>query len=115
MNKNNLSNNQTSFLLYTGNDGNVNVEVFLKDDTIWLTQKAIGNLFGKSKATISEHLTKIYAEGELLTDSTVRNFRTVQTEGTRQVERNLEFYNLDAIISVGYRVNSYQATQFRCF
>ncbi|MCX9013293.1 MAG: virulence RhuM family protein, partial [Candidatus Methanoperedens sp.] len=73
----------------------------------------IGNLFGKTKATISEHLTKIYAEGELLMDSTVRNFRTVQTEGLRQVERDLEFYNLDAIISVGYRVNSYQATQFR--
>jgi hypothetical protein len=113
MNKKNLPDNQTSFLLYTGNDGKVNVEVFVQDETIWLTQKAIGNLFGKTKATISEHLTKIYAEGELLMDSTVRNFRTVQTEGLRQVERDLEFYNLDAIISVGYRVNSYQATQFR--
>ena len=113
MNKNNLPSNQSNFLLYTGNDGEVNVEVFLQDETIWLTQKAIGNLFGKSKATISEHLKKIYAEGELQIDSTVRNFRTVQAEGSRQVERDLEFYNLDAIISVGYRVNSYQATQFR--
>jgi len=78
-----------------------------------MTQKAIGKLFGKSKATISEHLKKIYEEGELELDSTVRKFRTVQTEGARQVERDLEFYNLDAIISVGYRVNSYQATQFR--
>jgi len=113
MNKNNLPSNQSNFLLYTSNDGDVNVEVFLQDETIWLTQKAIGKLFGKSKATISEHLKKIYAEEELRMDSTVRNFRTVQTEGSRQVERDLEFYNLDAIISVGYRVNSYQATQFR--
>ena len=111
--KNNLPDNQSNFLLYTGNDGQVNIEVFLKDETVWLTQKAIGKLFGKSKATISEHLKKIYTEGELQMDSTVRNFRTVQTEGLRQVERDLEFYNLDAIISVGYRVNSYQATQFR--
>ncbi len=113
MNKNNLPDNQSNFLLYTGNDGKVNVDVFVQDETIWLTQKAIGNLFGKSKATISEHLKKIYAEGELQMDSTVRNFRTVQAEGSRQVERDLEYYNLDAIISVGYRVNSYQATQFR--
>lgn len=113
MNKKNLPDKQSNFLLYTGNDGKVNVEVFLKDETIWLTQKAIGKLFGKSKATISEHLKKIYEEGELELDSTVRKLRTVQTEGARQVERDLEFYNLDAIISVGYRVNSYQATQFR--
>jgi len=113
MTKKNLPDKQSNFLLYTGNDGKVNVEVFLKDETIWLTQKAIGKLFGKSKATISEHLKKIYEEGELELDSTVRKFRTVQTEGARQVERDLEFYNLDAIISVGYRVNSYQATQFR--
>jgi len=102
-----------NFLLYTGNDGKVNIEVFLQDETVWLTQKAIGSLFGKSKATISEHLKKIYAEGELEQAATVRNFRTVQTEGGRQVERELDYYNLDAIISVGYRVNSYQATQFR--
>jgi len=104
---------ESDFILYTSNEGKVNIDVFLQDETIWLTQKAIGKLFGKSKATISEHLKKIYAEGELQMDSTVRNFRTVQAEGSRQVERDLEFYNLDAIISVGYRVNSYQATQFR--
>jgi len=84
MNKNNLPSNQSNFLLYTGNDGEVNVEVFLKDETIWLTQKAIGKMFGKSKATISQHLKKIYAEGELQMDSTVRNFRTVQTKGLLQ-------------------------------
>jgi hypothetical protein len=83
------------FLLYTRNDGKINVDVFVQDETIWLTQKAIGNLFGKSKATISEHLKKIYAEGELQMDSTVRNFRTVQAEGSRQVERDLEYYKYD--------------------
>jgi len=113
MNKRDIVKQESDFILYTSNDGDVNVEVFLKDETIWLTQKAIGKLFGKTKATISEHLKKIYAEGELQMGSTVRNFRTVQTEGSRQVERDLEFYNLDAIISVGYRVNSYPATQFR--
>ena len=85
MNKNNLPSNQSNFLLYTGNEGEVNVEVFLQDETIWLTQKAIGKMFGKSKATISQHLKKIYAEGELQMDSTVRNFRTVQTEVLRQI------------------------------
>ena len=113
MNKNHLCSNQSDFILYTSNEGNVNVEVILQDETIWLTQKSIGELFGKSKATISEHIKKIYAEGELQMDSTVRNFRTVQVEGSRQVERDLEYYNLDVIISVGYRVNSYRATQFR--
>ncbi len=97
MNKKNLPDNQSNFLLYTGNDGEIKIDVFLKDETIWLTQKAIGKLFKKSKATISEHLNKIYSEGELQVNTTVRNFRTVQTEGSRQVERNLEFYNLDAI------------------
>ncbi|MEZ6156155.1 MAG: RhuM family protein [Candidatus Scalinduaceae bacterium] len=113
MNKNNLPDKQSNFFLYTGNDGKVNIEVFMQDETVWLTQKAIGELFGKSKAIISEHLKKIYAEGELEMESTVRKFRTVQAEGSRKVERGLEFYNLNAIISVGYRVNSYQATQLR--
>jgi hypothetical protein len=113
MNNRDIVKQQSNFILYTGNDGKVNIDVFVQEETIWLTQNAIGKLFGKSKATISEHLKKIYAEGELKMDSTVRKFRTVQEEGSRQVERDLEYYNLDAIISVGYRVNSYQATQFR--
>ncbi|MDO8727987.1 MAG: virulence RhuM family protein [Candidatus Methanoperedens sp.] len=113
MNKSDIVKQQSDFILYTGNDGKVNIDVFVQEETIWLTQNAIGKLFGKSKATISEHLKKIYTEGELEMDSTVRKFRTVQEEGSRQVERDLEYYNLDAIISVGYRVNSYQATQFR--
>ena len=77
MNKSDIVKQQSDFILYTGNDGKVNVDVFVQDETIWLTQNAIGKLFGKSKATISEHLTKIYAEGELEMDSTVRKFRTV--------------------------------------
>ena len=102
-----------NFILYTTPDGRINISVTIQGETIWLTQKAIGDLFGKSKATISEHLKNIYAEGELQPEATIRKFRTVQTEGNRQIERELEHYNLDAIISVGYRVNSHQATQFR--
>jgi hypothetical protein len=113
MSHNSLVPNKDEFIIYTTDDGTVKVSVIIQGETIWLTQKAIGELFGKSKATISEHLKNIYAEGELQREATVRNFRTVQIEGNRQVERTREHYNLDAIISVGYRVNSYQATQFR--
>ncbi len=104
------SEEQTNFLLYTGDDGKVNVDVFLQDETVWLTQKTIGSLFGKSKATISEHLSRIFETGELTEDSVVRKFRTTAADGKTY---NTKFYNLDAIISVGYRVNSHQATQFR--
>jgi hypothetical protein len=115
MNKNHFSSNQSDFILFTSSDGNVKVEVILQDESIWLTQKsiAIGELLGKSKTTISEYIKKIYAEGELQMDSTVRYFRTVQVEGSRQVEKDLEYYNHDIIISVGYRVNSFHATRFR--
>ncbi|MGV8993220.1 MAG: virulence RhuM family protein [Flavobacterium sp.] len=105
--------NEKSFVLYTAADGVVRLDVLLRDETVWLTQKAICELFGVVKSTISEHLTNIYKEQELDPKSTVRNFRTVQKEGEREVIRNLEYYNLDAIISVGYRVNSSKATQFR--
>ena len=105
--------NEKNFLLYTAADGIVRIEVFLEDETVWLTQKAICELFGVVKSTISEHLTNIYKEQELDQKSTVRNFRTVQKEGEREVKRNIVYYNLDAIISVGYRVNSSKATQFR--
>ena len=113
MNKKNLSTNQTNFLLYTGNDGKVNVEVFLKDETVWLTQKAMAELFGVNIPAISKHLSNIFESGELQKEATLSILETVQMEGNRQVKRKMEFYNLDAIISVGYRVNSYQATQFR--
>ena len=113
MNKKNLPDNQSNFLLYTGKDGKVNIEVFLKDESVWLTQRAMGQLFGIESHTITYHLKKIYKTGELNEKATTRKIRAVQTEGKREVTRNLDFYNLDAIISVGYRVNSYQATQFR--
>jgi hypothetical protein len=113
MNKNNLPSNQSHFLLYTGNDGDVNVEVALKDETVWLTQKAMAGLFGVNVPAISKHLANIYETGELQKEATISILETVQKEGDRKVRRKIEFYNLDAIISVGYRVNSYQATQFR--
>jgi hypothetical protein len=104
---------QISFLLYTSNQGEVRVNVALEEETVWLSQKAMASLFGVSKKTISEHLINIYDTLELEKTTTVRNFRTVQQEGDREVTRNIEYYNLDAIISVGYRVNSVEATQFR--
>ncbi len=111
--KNNLPDNQTKFLLYTGNDGKIKIDVFIQDDTVWLNQKAMGKLFRVESHTITYHLKEIYKSGELREEETTRKIRAVQTEGKRQVIRTLDFYNLDAIISVGYRVNSYQATQFR--
>jgi len=103
----------SSFILYTSNTGEVKVNVFLEDETIWLTQKSIGELFGVESHTITYHLKEIYNSEELDQDSTTRKIRVVQKEGKRNVTRNLDFYNLDAIISVGYRVNSKEATQFR--
>jgi hypothetical protein len=109
----NLPSAPTSFLLYTAADGKVKVEVFVQDETVWLTQKAMGQLFGVESHTITYHLKEIFSSGELLEEATTRKIRAVQNEGNRQVARDLDFYNLDAIIAIGYRVNSYQATQFR--
>lgn len=106
-------NNEFEFLLYNTDDEAVSVNALAKDETIWLTQKAMAELFGVEVPAISKHLTNIYDEGELVPDSTVSKMETVQNEGTRSVKRNLVFYNLDAIISVGYRVNSRRATHFR--
>lgn len=103
----------SEIILYTTPQGEIKIEVFLQDETVWLTQRSMGELFGVVKSTISEHLSNIYKSGELEKEATVRKVRTVQNEAGREVSRNLEFYNLDAIISVGYRVNSHQATQFR--
>lgn len=101
------------FLLYKTDNGEVRVEVLLQQETLWLTQKAMGQLFGVEAHTITYHTKEIYKSGELPFESTTRKIRAVQQEGTREVSRNLDFYNLDMIISVGYRVNSVQATQFR--
>jgi len=105
--------NNGEIALYQNQDGPIKLDVRLEDETVWLTQAQICALFKKSKATISEHIKNVFTEGELIHDSTVRNFRTVQQEGTRNVERDLEYFNLDVIISVGYRVKSPQGTQFR--
>jgi hypothetical protein len=105
--------NQNEILLYSTPDGAVRIEVAFQDETFWLSQKKMAELFGVSLRTVNEHLKNIYISGELLEAATIRKFRIVQTEGTRQVSREVEFYNLDTIIAVGYRVNSRQATQFR--
>ena len=109
----NLPEKQTNFLLYTSEAGKINIAVVLAEETVWLTQKAMGELFGVESHTINYHLKEIYRSGELNELATTRKIRVVQNEGNRDVNRNLDFYNLDAIISIGYRVNSYQATQFR--
>ena len=104
---------RSQFLIYRSEDGRIKLDVRFQDDTVWLTQAMIVELFQSSKANVSEHIANIFAEGELTPEATVRKFRTVRQEGTRQVERELEFYNLDLIISVGYRIKSKVATQFR--
>ena len=103
----------SSLILYQTEDGQTRIEVHLLDETVWVTQAQMAELFSKDKRTISEHIQNIFKEGELLTDSTVRNFRIVQKEGTREVSRLVDHYNLDVIISVGYRVKSHRGTQFR--
>jgi len=112
MNKIDIAKQQSDFILYTSDDGDVNVEVVLQDETVWLTQKGISRLFGVNVPAISKHLANIYETGELGKKPTISILETVQNEGDRKARRKVEFYNLDAIISVGYRVNSYQATQF---
>ena len=89
------------------------MDVRIQEETVWLSLNQIGELFQKAKSTISEHITNIFEEGELYPDATVRNFRTVQKEGKRTVNRETECYNLDVIISIGYRVRSHVGTHFR--
>ena len=93
--------------------GETQIEVRFEKETVWLNLNQISELFGRDKSVISRHLKKIFAEGELEQSATVAKNATVQTEGNRKVEREIETYNLDAILSVGYRVNSKQGTQFR--
>lgn len=100
-------------VLYQTDSGNINVSVFYYDETFWLTQKAMSELFGCTSDNISLHLKNIYKENELSESATSEYFSAVQTEGSRTVKRKMKYYNLDAIIAVGYRINSYQATKFR--
>lgn len=104
---------EIQFLLYNLPDNSGKVQAYVEDETLWLTQKAMAELFGVEVNTINYHLKEIFSTGELIEFSTIRKIRTVQPEGNRQVERERAFYNLDAIISVGYRVNSQKATKFR--
>ena len=106
-------NTSNNFLLYTNENGEVKVDVLLKDETIWLTINQMAELFGIDKSGISRHIKNVYETGELQESATVAKIATVQTEGNRKVNRTLDFYNLDMIISVGYRVNSIRGTHFR--
>ena len=110
MNKDELDN---KIVIYQTEDGKTQLDVKLENETVWLTQAQMVQLFDSSKANVSEHIKHIYEDGELAADSTVRKFRTVQTEGKRQVGRNVTYYNLDLIISLGYRVNTKRGIQFR--
>ena len=105
--------NQNEIILYTTSDGTVKIETVFQDETIWLTQKKMAELFDVNIPAISKHLNNIFEEGELEKEATVSKMETVQEEGNRSVTRTMDFYNLDAIIAVGYRVNSKRATQFR--
>ncbi len=104
---------QSDIIFYNTSTGDVKIEVVFNDETFWLTQKRMAELFGVEVPAINKHLSNIYETGELNKTATISNLETVQQEGNRKVKRNVEFYNLDAIIAVGYRINSHQATQFR--
>lgn len=103
----------SEIIIYKSSDGLARVDVRLEGETVWLTQQQLATLFGSSRTNVVEHIKHIYEEGELTEAATCRNIRQVRTEGTRQVERGLPHYNLDMTISLGYRINSRVATQFR--
>lgn len=108
-----IRNSTAEFLIFTGQAGEQSIEARYEDETLWLSQKLMAELFGVDVRTVSEHLKNIFASHELAPEATIRKFRIVQQEGQREVSRAVDFYSLDAIISVGYRVNSIRATQFR--
>lgn len=112
--RNELSQNEPGrVVLYTTADGKVTVDVFFANDNFWITQKTLSELFGVNIPSVSRHLKNIYSSGELVREATVSKIETVQNEGGRQISREVEFFNLDAVIAVGYRVNSIKATHFR--
>lgn len=107
------ANSNDNMLIYQSEDGKIKIDVRFERETVWLSLDQMATLFGRDKSTISRHVKNVFEEGELPPVSTVANFATVQLEGNREVSRNIDYYNLDVIISVGYRVKSQQGTQFR--
>ena len=103
----------SEILIYQNPDGNIKIDVRLEEESVWLTQDQMAMLFGKGRSTVTEHILHVFEEGELSQEATCRKFRLVRNEGDRTVEREIDHYNLDVIISVGYRVKSPQGTQFR--
>lgn len=107
------TNHNDKMLIYQSADGQIKIDVRFENETVWLSLDQMSTLFGRDKSTISRHIKNIFEEGELSSDTTIANYATVQEEGNREVTRNIDYYNLDIIISVGYRVKSQQGTQFR--
>ncbi|NTU66813.1 MAG: virulence RhuM family protein [Candidatus Moranbacteria bacterium] len=105
--------NNNKVILYSTEDGKTEIEVSLDGETVWLSQKQMAELFDKDVRTVNEHVLNVFSEGELEKDPAIRKFRIVQKEGNRHISRDIEHYNLDVIISVGYRVKSLRGTQFR--
>ncbi|MCF8373613.1 MAG: virulence RhuM family protein [Bacteroidales bacterium] len=105
--------NKSELLLYQADDGSTKIDVRLQDETVWMTQKNLAELFQTTPQNITIHLRNIYSEGELVELATCKDFLQVQKEGKRMIERRQKFYNLDAIISVGYRIKSHVATHFQ--
>ena len=105
--------NKSEIMIFKTADEKISVDVRFEGETVWLTQAQLVDLYGSSKANASEHIKHIFEEEELTKEATVRKFRTVKTEGNRNVEREIEYYNLDMIISLGYRIKSKIATQLR--
>lgn len=99
--------------IYQADDGSTQINVQFEKDTVWLNQAQMAELFGKGRTTITEHIQNVFSENELVYESTCRKYRQVRNEGNRTIDREIEHYNLDVIISVGYRVKSKQGTQFR--
>ncbi|HAE37218.1 MAG TPA: cell filamentation protein Fic [Candidatus Riflebacteria bacterium] len=108
-----IRNSTAEFLIFTGQNGKDGIEVRVEDETVWLTQRLIAELFAVAIPTINEHMTKLFESGEISREATIRNFLIVQQEGNRKVSRKIDHYNLDAIIAIGFRVNSERAVQFR--
>jgi hypothetical protein len=105
--------NTGEIIIYQNTEGNIKIDVRLEEETVWLTQDQMATLFGKGRSTVAEHIANTFDEGELEQHATCRKFRQVRMEGQREVARDIDYYNLDVIISVGYRVKSPQGTQFR--